>query len=226
MAELGCPDFKLGFMAQQSADAEGWQLNATEQELVEAAHRHARKKERELAEEQWLRDEEATRHAVCDADAVARQAYLDNPPDCPCCPKPGPGPVLAYRWTHSYQQLETIKFVNQGGIHSKNGSMTFYPQELLNQLSMHLAEKKFNDFNTEALIRRKIQYLSHHSDLKVNLEKADWLRKGLAMGDYENDKKDDDRARADWHHLRGGVGGPRGGEYGIGQVGGPPRGAR
>ena len=119
---------------------------------------------------------------------------------CPCCPGKGPE-------TRSPEKQELINFIKQNGIDSEVGRgghsicETFHPQELLNELAIHLADGANNDWNTEAVIRWKIQYLYNHSNhqdgLRADgLDGADWQRTGLAMGDYQVNPGDDDRLRA------------------------------
>ena len=118
----------------------------------------------DAAEQQQLREGEAARQAERDAvmtDEASKKYTLRT---CPCCPGKGPE-------TRSPEKQELINFIKQNGIDSEVGRgghsicETFHPQELLNELAIHLANRFFNAQNTEALIRWKIQYLYYHCDL-------------------------------------------------------------
>ena len=149
----------------------------------------------DAAEQQQLREGEAARQAERDAvmtDEASKKYTLRT---CPCCPGKGPE-------TRSPEKQELINFIKQNGIESEIGRgdhsicATFHPQELFTKLSIHLANHFFNAYNTEELIRWKIQYLYYHCDLQKGVENVDWVKKGLAMGNYEMDPEDDDCVRA------------------------------
>jgi hypothetical protein len=125
------------------------------------------------AEQQQLREEEAARQVERDTilEHVAIDAYTAR--NFPCCHGDGPE-------NHSPEQQELIDFISTDGIQCEfdgNGiqiSHTFHPQELFDELSIHLATNAFNDYNTEELVRWKIQYLYNHDILRTDsLESAD-----------------------------------------------------
>ena len=151
------------------------------------------------AEQQRYREEAAARQAA--REEAARLAVLAEyaARQCVCCP----GEIE----DRTEQQQDLIDYIRTDGIQCEfdddgiQMSASFHPQELLNELAIHLADGANNDWNTEAVIRWKIQYLYNHSNHQSglradDLEGVDWLRTGLAMGDYEINPGDDDRARA------------------------------
>ena len=149
------------------------------------------------AQQQRYREEEAARQA--ERERLQQQAVLAEyaARDCPCCPGDGPE-------NRTVKEQELINFCRDGGIQcafdddGNQISASFHPQELFNELSIHLANNLFNDYNTEEVVRWKIQYLYNHVNREEGLradglEAADWQRTGLAMGDYDNGGDDDSK---------------------------------
>jgi hypothetical protein len=103
------------------------------------------------AEQQQFREEATARHA--EREEAARQAVIAEyaARDCPCCP----GEIE----NRTDKQQELIDFSRTGGIHSDFDddaiqiSASFHPQELFNELAIHMANNTFNDYNTEELVR-------------------------------------------------------------------------
>ena len=159
------------------------------------------------AEQQRLREEAAARLAEEVAARLAARVEAERlavlaeyaARQCVCCP----GEIE----DRTEQQQDLIDYIRTDGIQCEfdddgiQMSASFHPQELLNELAIHLADGANNDWNTEAVIRWKIQYLYNHSNhqdgLRADgLDGADWQRTGLAMGDYQVNPGDDDRLRA------------------------------
>ena len=184
LREAAAEQQRQQFMAEAAA------LQAEQQRLREVGRQ---------AEQQQFLAEAAAREA--ERERLRQQAVLAEyaARACPCC--------LGEIEDRTEEQQDLIDYMKTDGIHSErdeNGdqiSVSFHPQELFNELAIHLADNAFNDYNTEAVIRWKIQYLYNHSSQQSglradDLESADWVRHGLAMGDYEVDEGDDDRERA------------------------------
>jgi hypothetical protein len=190
MLEAGGPD--------QEAPAEQGDTIANPLELDSSSEDEEQLREQEAAaaaaQQQQYREEEAARQA--ERERLEQQAVIAEyaARDCPCCP----GEIE----NRTVKEKELINFCRDCGIscaHDDDGnqiSASFHPQELFNELSIHLANKTFNNYNTEEVVRWKIQYLYNHVNREEGLradglEAADWLRTGLAMGDYDNGGDDD-----------------------------------
>ena len=128
-------------------DARKQQLReATAAARVEVALAEQRVSAAEVAaaQQQRYREEEAARQA--ERERLQQQAVLAEyaARDCPCCP----GQIE----NRTDKQQELIDFSRTGGTHSDFDedaikiSHSFHPQELFNELSIHMANNLFNDY--------------------------------------------------------------------------------